>query len=116
MHSLDTAALIPGSSKARYRGSKRLLLEAARIINQGRLVYVRMLGPDAYVATVRGNTDIYTVYYNPAKGYLRCTCPASTYHKLCKHAIAAKMYIDNLLRGITRGSAETSYIIDTARM
>ncbi|WP_420917884.1 SWIM zinc finger family protein [Pyrodictium abyssi] len=116
MHRLDTVAPIPGSSKARYRGSKRLLLEAARIINQGRLVYVRIIGPDAYVATVRGSKDVYTVYYNPARGYLRCTCPASTYHRLCKHAIAAKMYIDNLLRGVTRGSAETSYIIDTARM
>jgi len=60
-------------------------------------VYIRRHGYNTYVVVVKGSNGYYIVYYNKLSGYLRCTCPASMYNKPCKHTIAVKMYIDNVL-------------------
>ncbi|WP_083494590.1 SWIM zinc finger family protein [Pyrodictium occultum] len=51
----------------------------------------------------QGKHGIYIVYYSPRRNYLRCTCPASYYGRLCKHALAVKTYIDALLESRNKG-------------
>ncbi|ABM79902.1 hypothetical protein Hbut_0024 [Hyperthermus butylicus DSM 5456] len=70
-------------------------MKSARLVNQRRIIYVR-LGPDGLRALVRGDNDIYIVFYNPEKGMLKCTCPAGMRGKLCKHALAVKTYVDTM--------------------
>ncbi len=73
--------------------SKATRLKAARIVNQGRVLYIRR-HHGGYVAMVRGDSgEVYRVYVDPQHGIYRCTCPAAMFRRVCKHIIAVSQIL-----------------------
>ena len=82
--------------------SQAVMLKAARIVNQGRIVYIRS-DEKGFTAVVRGDSgQLYIVHINPSRKIYKCTCLASAYRKMCKHIVA----VMNVLRylGVLNGT------------
>ncbi len=81
----------------RRRPSRRVIIEALRIINQNRIAYLRFLNDTMVRAVVRGENDVYIVTYNLKEDKTSCTCPAGLKGIPCKHAEAVRIYVGTLL-------------------
>lgn len=76
--------------------SSTLRLRAARIINQGRVLYIRPT-PHGIRAAVKGsNGDIHIVEHRPGRGW-SCTCPGFMWRGRCSHVEAVKQLLKSRL-------------------
>jgi uncharacterized Zn finger protein len=71
-----------------------IAIEAARIVNQRRVLYLRWVNENTVTAAVRGSSNIYIVRINIDSGKATCTCKGFYYRGYCKHIIA----VMNILR------------------
>ena len=77
-------------------GGKLLALQAARIITQKRILYIKWVGEDILVAAIKGNNSVYFVTLNIRTGRATCTCPGYYFKGYCKHILALKTYISRV--------------------
>jgi uncharacterized Zn finger protein len=78
------------------RVSRRVRLEASRIINRGDIIYLRFVSDNVVRALVRGSSDVYVVTVDLKTGKATCTCTAAAYGRYCKHIEAVKLILKNL--------------------
>ncbi|BEP18167.1 hypothetical protein PYJP_15190 [Pyrofollis japonicus] len=71
-----------------------IAIEAARIVNQRKVLYLRWINENTVAAAVRGSSNIYIVHINIDSGKATCTCKGFYYKGYCKHIIAVR----NILR------------------
>ncbi len=77
-----------------------LLVNAARIITQRRILYMKWIDDNRITAAVKGENETYFVTLDLRSGKAWCTCPGYYFRGYCKHIIAVKTYVSRRL-GIT---------------
>ena len=75
----------------------KLLVQAARLVNKGHILYLRVTSQGTVRAAVRGDSgNIYIVELDPKTLQGRCTCPGYAFRGRCKHLAAVRSYVKAL--------------------
>ncbi|RUM48175.1 MAG: hypothetical protein DSY37_00370 [Hyperthermus sp.] len=84
------------------RSTLRLVSRAARIINQNRILYMKLYDNGVVKAVVRGDSGaLYIVVLDTRTLNARCSCPHFKYNGTCKHTYALRLrYLSHLRRNI----------------
>ncbi len=82
--------------------SRRMIIEAVRIVNQGKILYMRMATPCVVRAAVRSGSGrgIHIVTVNVCNGAATCTCRGYMYRGICKHITAIRLKLNAI--GVSR--------------